>query len=303
MIVVDTLEDALEENDDETFAVTLSDSDLPSNVALGRATAFATITDANELMVGVEGPLNVAEGSAAVFTVKLTGGTGSDDVVVAYTVTGPTPGPGVDYEVPMGTQATATEVSGKLIIPAGAQSATITILTIADDDTGNNEILTLTLTGRDTNAGEVGPPDTDTDPSAQTTINASDTVTVSVADTRVVEGNRATFRVTLSEPVANATTVTYEVSAAGTPPDFEDTDGTLTIAAGRTTGSITVETLEDTLTEDDETFTVTLALPGTSTNVGNLALGRAVATATITDDDHADGKCPRVDQITVDRGR
>ena len=290
MITLDTLDDTLEEAG-ETFMVMLSDSALPSNVALGRATAITTIQDADDtLMVGVEVPENVAEGSAAVFTVKLTGGTGSEDVVVTYEVRGPTPE--VDYEVPPGTAVVGNDntVRGKLVIPAGATSGTITLQTIADNDTGNDqddldEELTLTLSAPDTMAGEVA---LVSDPAATTTmIKKSDTVTVSVADTTVVEGNRARFRVTLSGPVANATTVTYNTSAPTTPPDFDQvTDGSITIAASRTTGTFTVETKEDDLAENDESFSVTLEpLPGVSTNVRNLALGRATATATITDDD------------------
>ena len=294
MITVDTLEDTVEE-DNETFAVSLSDADLPDNVALGQATAITTIDDGNTLEVGVEVPDSVAEGSTVVFTVKLIGGTGSGAVAVTYTLS--VADPEVDYEAPPGTtvDTTANTVVGKLVIPVGAKSGTITIQTIADPDTDAAENLVLTLSDPTTDAGDVG---LNTGLTAATTvIRPSDTVTVSVADATVTEGLRAVFGVTLSGPVANATTVAYYTSdgtatsdASAPPVDFAAVAQTaprrLTIAAGSTSGSITVGTLEDDRAEDAETFTVTLpTLPTDAANAPNVALGRSTATATINDND------------------
>ena len=55
------------------------------------------------------------------------------------------------------------------------------------------------------------------------------------------------------------------------------TAGTLTIAAGDTTGTLTVSTAEDLLAEADETFTVTIT--GTTLPSG-VSLGTATATGT-----------------------
>ena len=291
MITVQTLDDTLEEAD-ETVKVTLLGPDLPDNVALGRHTATATIADDEVLTANVEVPTNTAEGSRAVFTIKLTGGNSSADVSVAYTVSGLTPL--VDYELPPGTTVDGTNVNGKLIIPAGAETGTLTIQTIADDDDDTvAETLTLTLDTAATKAGMVDIPSGQN--SAGTVVQPSNRVTVSVADTTVVEGGRAVFTVTLSEPVANATTVAYVTAPTdsdvtnsfnASAADFDVvTDGRLTIAAGRTRGTVAVETEEDNLTEDPETFTVTLSEPPVNTNVAELELGRETATATITDDD------------------
>ena len=70
MIAVPTAKDLLEEAN-ETFTLTLSLSGQPDYVQPGRVTATATITDDETLVASVEGPLNVAEGDAARFTVRL----------------------------------------------------------------------------------------------------------------------------------------------------------------------------------------------------------------------------------------
>ena len=63
------------------------------------------------------------------------------------------------------------------------------------------------------------------------------------------------------------------------------TAGTLTISAGDTTGTLTVSTAEDLLAEDDETFTVTMAAPGSDAAFGREPGHGATATGTIEDDD------------------
>ena len=110
---------------------------------------------------------------------------------------------------------------------------------------------------------------------------------LSIADSAPAqEGSDVMFTVTLSGTSVSAVTVQYDTSigdsdtaAAG---DFTPASGqTLTIAAGTTTGTITVATGNDSTDEDDETFTVTLSSPSS-----NATLGSPIsATGTITDDD------------------
>jgi chitinase len=76
-------------------------------------------------------------------------------------------------------------------------------------------------------------------------------------------------------------TVKY-VTTAGTakaPADFTTKTGTLTIAAGKTSGTIVVPIVGDTVKEANETFTVTLSQP---TNAG---LADAAGTGTIVNED------------------
>ena len=225
------------------------------------------------MTVGVTGLETVAEGDAAEFTVTLAGGPGRETVVVDYIV---------------GGTATAEDHSaqdGTITIPAGSTAATIAIQTTDDDVLEEDETLIVTLTDASPEESTaVG-----TQASAVTTIEDNeDDVTVSVADPpTVAEGRTATFTVTLSGKVATDVAVRYAtVPGTATNADFTSVSGTLTIAAGDTTGTITVETEDDEENEDtDETFTLRLSEdPSQPLPDGvEIKTADATATATITD--------------------
>ena len=108
---------------------------------------------------------------------------------------------------------------------------------------------------------------------------------ISIADVSIAEGNagytNAKFTVTLSKAAANLVTVGYATAngtaSAGT--DYTAAAGTLTFAPGVTSQTIAVAVTGDTGVETAETFTVTLSKPAGAT------VARAIATATITNDD------------------
>ena len=85
--------------------------------------------------------ITVTEGTVATFVVSLTGPTSSAPVVIDYGVSGATEGE--DYTAP----------SGKLTIPAGATSGTISIQTLDDGVLDRGEMLTVTLMGGRTPGG------------------------------------------------------------------------------------------------------------------------------------------------------
>jgi hypothetical protein len=108
---------------------------------------------------------------------------------------------------------------------------------------------------------------------------------LSIDDVSVTEGNSgstsATFTVTLSAASASAVSVGY-ATADGTATagsDYTATSGTLTIAAGGTSGTISVPVLGDTTAESSETFTVSLS------SATNATVADGQGTGTIVDDD------------------
>ena len=133
---------------------------LRRGVALVAAVAFFLIPGlafADVPVATISGPLTVAEpddGSTAsvVYTVTLTGGIGSENVVFDYTVTGTaTAGASADYTDPG---------SGKLTIlattaPADRDTGTITITVNGDTVQETSETLVVTLTKVSTDAGVV----------------------------------------------------------------------------------------------------------------------------------------------------
>ena len=288
-LTVATLEDTLAEGD-ETFTVTLTAPDLPDGVSLGTSTATAAITDDDALTVSVTADAEtVVEGNDATFTVAVAGGTSTAPVQVTYAVSG-TATAGTDYTAPSGT----------LSLDAGAASGTITVSILADSVLDGGETLAVTLTGASTSAGEVTADAT----AAETTISDTGTVTVSVAsDGAATEGESATFTVSLSGAVSSAVAVGWSTSdgTATAGDDYLAVSSTVRFAAGATASqTLTVATLQDTLAEGDETFTVTLTAPDLPDGV---SLGTAAATATITDEEAAaTGVALRVAPSTVPEG-
>jgi hypothetical protein len=115
---------------------------------------------------------------------------------------------------------------------------------------------------------------------------SGDVPTVSIADVSVDEGTGgsvdAVFEVTLSAASTSTVTVNYATAdgTASAPDDFEAVSGTLAIAPGSTSGSVTVPVLSDIVGEaGTETFTVVLTMPTHAT------IADGTATGTITDDD------------------
>ena len=220
---------------------------------LGEATATASIKDGNTLSARLVGPENVPEGKPATFTVELDGGTGSEAVLLDYTVEATSEATeNDDYEAPSGT----------LTIPRGAAAGNIVIRTKADDELEADETLIVSLDqdGASTSAGTVtvGTPRQHT-----MMIKPADTVLLSVSDVTVFEGDPAIFTVTMSEAVPEAVMVKFATADGTGSADEEDytaVDASLVIPAGQTTATFTVDTVEDTKAENSETFTVTLTL-------------------------------------------
>ena len=279
----DTLAEAAETF---TLSLTLVSPD-DGSVELGTDRATATIADDDVLQASVTRQhTTVLEGANATFVVDLTrqaGGSasGSRPVVVSYGIAAASTATAADYNMP----------SGKLTIPAGQSSGTITIQTTSDDilELGG-ETVAVQLTALTTAAGSVVQPD---GTSALTTIrDAGGTVVVSVADAAPVdEGDAATFRVTLSGKVSQPVVVTASLVAlvqAQNQNDFEDAaPASLTIPAGETTGTFTVQTTDDDdarVAEADEKFTLTIAKTSPADTSG-VVLGAATATGTIRDND------------------
>lgn len=114
---------------------------------------------------------------------------------------------------------------------------------------------------------------------------------MSIADSSIAEGNSGTtnliFNVTLNAAGGAASSATYTLangtatggSSCSGSTDFVNTGGTVTIAAGATSGTISVPVCGDATYEGDETFTVTLSSPV------NATLGTSTATGTILEDD------------------
>ena len=266
-ITVTVTNDGVDEPDEETFTVTLSN---PVNAVLAgagtTAVATGTITDDDAEPKLTIADARLSEGSGSMqFTVTLAGES-AQPVTVAYGTANVTATAGSDY----------TAVGGTLTFAPGTTERTIAVPIIADTlDEPEEEQFRVQLSDPQNAALE--------EATATGTITDDDAEPkLTIADARLGEsGGSMRFAVTLDGAsgrlVAVAYATTDETATAGA--DYTVAGGTLTFTAGTTEHMIAVPIADDGLDEDNETFTVTLSEPR------NAALAVATATGTITDDD------------------
>ena len=118
-------------------------------------------------------------------------------------------------------------------------------------------------------------------PSTTTTRPAPTLSTLSVSDASATEGVAIEFTVSMSAASNQQVTVAHATQhgTATSPGDFTAASGTLTFAAGETSKTVSIATIDDLSDEEDETFSLTLSSPTNATLVD------ARATGTINDDD------------------
>ena len=210
---------------------------------------------------------SATEGDAVEFTVSLLAAS-AQQVTVQYATSGGTAESGTDF----------TAASGTLTFGANETSKTVSVATAEDSDDEEDEIFTLTLSSP-TNG-------TLSDATATGTIVDDDgsLPTISVSDASATEGDAVEFTVSLSAASAQQVTVSFVAHVGtgdtATTDDFVDwPPGIGIIGPGATSVTVRVRTTDDTVDEEDETFTLKLSSPTNGT------LGDATATGTIIDND------------------
>ena len=219
-------------------------------------------------------PASVTEGAVMTFTVTRSGVT-STAVSVNYAVTGGTATSGSDY------QAVS---AGTLNFAANQTSATISVTTIDDTAAESPETIIMTLS----NPSPAGSTSI-VNASATGTIIDNDsgsTANLAIGNASVTEGGTLAFTVTRSGNTSGAASASY-ASASGTATsgsDYTAASGTVSFAAGVTSQTINVATVDDAVVESAETMTVTLSNPSQGA-----AITTATGTGTINDNDSGGG--------------
>jgi chitinase len=263
------LDDGLAE-DDETFTLDLSNA--TGGLAILSLHPIGTIENDDADPTVSIADASVVEGDVGTTTLSLPvslSGPSGREVDVDYSTSGGTATAGNDY----------TEASGTLVFAAGETSKQIDVIVNGDAQDEGDETLTVTLSAP-FNA------DLGTSVATGTITNGDDAdPKLYVADASSKEGNGGTgaltFSVTMTPAALGDVTVGYATSdgSATAGSDYTAATGTLTIPAGQTSGSITVDVAGDTAFEPDETLDLTLSNP-----VG-AKIVTGTATGTITNDD------------------
>ncbi|SDD06159.1 Calx-beta domain-containing protein [Pedobacter soli] len=246
IITIPVLTDAIIEGA-ETVIATLTGTSNPA-ITVSNTPASLNISDNTTATVNVAATANGAEATTpGTFTFTLSN-IATTDIQLTYSVTG-TATSGADY-TSMGTTVT---------IPAGQTTATVTVPVLDDNTAEGNETVVLTLTAATSNSAV-------TAGTTPATVNISDNDTAVATITAGTTGNEngpvnGTFTVTLSNPAAQATTITYTLSGSATEGSDYSTmvTKTITIAAGQTSGTITIPVLTDAVLEGTETVIASLA--------------------------------------------
>ena len=264
---VSTTEDAVVESD-ERFRVGLTVSGTSASVT-ATDTGTGTITNDDGSAAVAVNDASANEGDALSFTVTLDKAVaGGLKVTPGYT----------DVTAKKGTDYTGN-TSALTFTGTAGETKTFTVLTTEDTVVEPDETFTVGLTVSGTSASV-----TTTDTGTGTITNDDGSAAVTIADASANEGDPLSFTVTLDKAVAGGLKVTpgfTNVTATkGTDYTENTSELTFTGTAGETK-TFTVSTIEDTVVEPDETFTVGLTVSGTSVSVTATDTG----TGTITNDD------------------
>jgi len=259
------LNDVIAENN-ETLTLRLSS---PTNCSLGTSNLTVTITTNDSAILAFSVATNlVSEGSGTLtFTVNRTGTT-NNAVSVDFSTTNVTASSATDYSATNGT----------LSFAPGEISKTFTT-DITDDDTQEtNETFRVVLSN---------PTDAHITIGTNTVTIADDDVSAVgfTASAVIVSETNGTLTLTVVRTGATNTTATVDFTtmnvSATAVSDYTATNGTFTFNPGETTNTVSIDILDDSSLETNETFRVRLF------NASNTSLGIATNTITIDDDDVA----------------
>jgi large repetitive protein len=267
-VPVTVADDAIAE-DDEAFTLNLSNA--TGGLAISDAQGIGTIQndDADPTVSAAAASVDEGDLGTATLSVPVTlSGPSGQEVDVDFATSDGTATAGTDY----------TATSGTLVFAGGETSKQIDITVSGDFWDEGDETITVTLTAP-FNA------DLGTDVAAATITNDDAGPKLSLPDASVVEGNSGTTPLTFTVNMTPASPIDVTVhfatsdGSAAVGSDYVAASGTMTIQAGQTTGSITVDVTGDTSHESDETLGLLLSSPVGAKIVSGLATG------TITNDD------------------
>jgi alpha-tubulin suppressor-like RCC1 family protein len=268
-VTVTAEDDAIDEADE---TATIGFASLTGASAGAPASYTLTVTDDDDpptVQFSVAS-LTRAEGSGSATLTVTKSHRSERAVTVPYAITGTAAG-GTDYTIP----------ASPLVIPAGADSATI-VVTISNDALDEDDETVILTIGSPTNAtvGGIG--------ALTLTIgddDATPTVTfTSASQSKDEDDGTATITAQLSAISGRSVSIPFTtggLAVIGTDVGYAPASP-LIIPAGSTTGTITVSILEDDLYEGDETATVSMT---TGSIVNATGSGTTVHTLTITDND------------------
>ena len=279
-VQVKVLDDAFPESD-ESVEMELGNPQSTDLAVLDAAHSRAAVTIIDDdlgVSVRVDESVGVEEGQPLTFTMELNRVTTEPLDVKFYTfeMSLDAATPNLDFdEVPVLRPRTVT-------IPADSREVTFSIGTIDDSIDEGLEVFQVRLV-----TPALDDPFILSDGSAVGVINDNDDppiVSISPQAAEVTEGNQVLLSVMLSNPSSQSISVNYFTTngTAAAPGDYVAVMQTVMFDAGETSHETTIDTQNDSVPEDDESFWFELDAPVPQ---GSASLGTSQAEVTIIDDD------------------
>ncbi|MEG4458628.1 DUF4347 domain-containing protein, partial [Microcoleus sp. N9_A1] len=214
------------------------------------------------------------------FNITLDTAAPAGGIVVNFNTTGSTATSG-HYSLTAGTNITAV-TANTFTIAAGATTAVLNAVPIDDAIINPGETVQVNVTA-DTNNWNyfLDPVAANTTGTLTITDNDFPTVNLSVSPVTSTETGTPVITVTAtaSSAVVGDQTVNVALSGTATAADFTGTIPTsITIPAGQTTGSFTVNVNDDALVEGSETGTFTISTPSSGITLGTTTTGDVAIT-------------------------
>ncbi|MCE2516703.1 MAG: hypothetical protein J4F41_02470 [Alphaproteobacteria bacterium] len=240
---------AIEDNDvegDETVTLTLVGVTSGPGRISGTPAASLTIADNDNASISISALRNGAEGGNSGQFLVSTNAAATEDYVISYAISG------------TATSSDYTDSgSGSITILDGDDNATINLPINDDAVIEDNETLTITLTAVTSGDATIGSND-----NASITITSDDVATATIVHDNASEESGlvdGTLVVSLDNAAVVPITFGYTVTGTATSgSDYTALPGSVTFPAGSTEQVITVDVLQDSDYEDNETVIVTI---------------------------------------------
>ncbi|WP_159084654.1 Calx-beta domain-containing protein [Dongshaea marina] len=287
-------DDALSETD-ETYQVALI-STSGGESSLGATTLIETtiIDDTNQGGGALDGPVITLSGAESIgesagstgYTITLSEAADEAVTVTLGYLPGTASGQGVDY----------AEGVAQVTIPAGETQAEFTVAITDDALSEATESYQVTLTATSGGESALGAQTSVTTEIVDDSGRELDGPMVTLSGTESIgeSDGAASYTITLSEAADEAVTVTLDYlpgTASGQGVDYVEGVAQVTIPAGETQADFTVAIIDDALSEQSESYQVTL----TDTSGGESALGTQTSVTTeIVDDSGRELDGPQV---------
>ncbi|MEG4535342.1 DUF4347 domain-containing protein, partial [Microcoleus sp. D2_18a_D3] len=201
-------------------------------------------------------------------------------IVVNFNTTGSTAATPGHYSLTAGTNITAV-TANTFTIAAGATTAVLNAVPIDDAIVNPGETVQVNVTADPNNFNYfLDPVAANTTGTLTITDNDFPTVNLSVSPVTSTETGTPVITVTgtASSAVVGDQTVNVALSGTATAADFTTIPNIITIPDGQTTGSFTVNVIDDPLVEGSETGTFTISTPSSGVTLGTTTTGNVAIT-------------------------